>query len=119
MRKIWRAAKQYNVPRQMLQERINGCIIHRTNPGPKLYLSRVEETELAEFLVDTAKAGYGKSRKQLQTIATNVVHDKQPCRRVSNDWYYRFMQRLSHLTLRKGDPIANIRMDCMNEETMT
>ncbi|XP_065895961.1 uncharacterized protein [Dysidea avara] len=55
-------------------------------------------------------------------IATNVVHDKQrmsPSRRISNGWYYRFMQRQNHLTLHKGDPIANIRMDCMNEETMT
>ena len=60
MQKICRAAKQYNVPRQMLQDRTNGCVIHGTNPGPKPYLSRVEETELAEFLVDTAKAGYGK-----------------------------------------------------------
>ena len=120
--KIWRAAKQHNVPRQTLQDRINGRVVHGTNPGPKPYLSRVEETELAEFLVDTAKAGYGKSRKQVQMIATNVVHDKQrmsPSRRVSNGWYYRFMQRQNHLTLRKGDPIANIKINCMNEETMT
>ena len=88
--------------------------------GPKPYLSHVEETELAEFLVDTAKAGYGKSRKQVQMIAINVVHNKQRMsvsRRISNGWHYRFMQRQSHLMLCKGDPIANIRMDCMNEET--
>ena len=72
--------------------------------------------------MDTAKAGYGKSRKQIQTIVTNVVHDKDrisPDKRVSNGWYYRFMERQDHLTLQKGDPIANIKMDCMTEEKMT
>lgn len=119
---IYRAAKLYRVPRQTLQDRISGRVTHGTNPGPKPYLSHTEENELAEFLIDTAKAGYGKSRKQVQMIATNVAHDKErlsPSRRVSNGWYYRFMERQSHLTLRKGDPIANIRMECMNEETMT
>jgi len=49
-------------------------------------------------------------------IVTNVVHDKDRLSPVLNGWYYRFMKRLDHL---KGDPIANIRMDCMTEETMT
>ena len=80
-----------------------------------------EESEFAEFLVETAKAGYGKSRKQVKSIAENVVRDKGMLGRddtISNGWYYRFMERQSDLTLRKGDPIANVRMDCLNPETM-
>jgi len=38
--------------------------------GPQPYLSRKEE------LVETAKAGYGKSRQQIKTIAENVARDK-------------------------------------------
>ena len=30
--------------------------------GPSPYLTNVEETELANFLVDVPKAGHGKSR---------------------------------------------------------
>jgi len=55
-------------------------------------------------------------------IATNVAHDKErllPNKRVPNGWYYRFMKRQDSLTLCKGDPIANIRMDCLTKETMT
>ena len=37
-------------------------IEHGTKPGPSLYLTNVEETELANFLVDVPKAGRGKSR---------------------------------------------------------
>jgi len=29
------------------------------------------------------------------------------------------MERQGDLTLRKGDPIANVRMECLNENTMT
>ena len=39
--------------------RVSGRVIHGSNPGPKPYLSHVEENELAEFLVDTAKARLG------------------------------------------------------------
>ena len=55
--KILRAANQYNVPQQTLQDRISWRVIHRSNPGPKPYLSHAEENELTEFLVDTANAG--------------------------------------------------------------
>jgi len=56
---------------------------------------------------------------KIQMIATYVAHNKErlpPSNRISNGW---FMKGQDHLTLRKGDPIGNIRMDCMTEETMT
>ena len=84
-------------------------------PGPK---PREEENEFAEFLVETSKAGYGKSRKQVISIAENVAQDKGILgtdSKLSNGWYYRFMERQGDLTLRKGDPIANVRMECLNE----
>ena len=42
---------------------------HGTNPGPVPYLTNAEEVELAGFLVDVAKAGYGKSRRDIKWIA--------------------------------------------------
>ena len=42
-------------------DRVSGKLIHGTKPGPKPYQSPVEEKELANYLVDVAKAGYGKS----------------------------------------------------------
>ena len=102
---MWRATQQYNVLRQMLQDRITGQVAHGTNPGPKLYF---------RSLVDTAKAGYDKSRKQVQMIATNVRHiaiTKQK----SIEWFIlRVCGKAAPLTLHKGG-----RTDCMNEETMT
>ena len=37
---------------------------------------------------------------------------------ISNGCYYHFMERQSNLTLCKGNPIVNVRMDYINPETM-
>ena len=38
--------------------------------------------------------------------------------KVSDSWYTRFMTRHPSLSLRKGDPIANVRMECTDKDTM-
>ena len=70
------AAKQYGVPQQTLGDQVSGKVIHGTNPGPKPFLTAVEEKELSSFLVDIAKAGYGKTRKQIMDLAESVARDK-------------------------------------------
>ena len=65
---VLRAAKQYGAPRQTLGDRVSGKVIHGTNPGPKPFQTAVEEKELSSFLVDVAKAGYGKTRKQIMAF---------------------------------------------------
>ena len=69
---VLRAAKQFGVPQQTLGDR---KVVHGTNPGPKPFLTSVEE-ELLSFLVDVAEAGYGKTRKQIMGLAESVARDK-------------------------------------------
>ena len=76
---------------------------------------------MSTFLIEVAKAGYGKSRQQIKSLASNAAHDKgllSSGNKLSNGWYYRFMNRHQQLSLRKGDPTANVRMDSVNKETM-
>lgn len=67
-----------------------------------------------------AKAGYGKTRKQIKQLAESVVRDKGvvSIKKISDRWFRRFMARQPKLSLRKGDPTANVRMDCLNKKTM-
>ena len=61
-------------------------MVHGKNPSPKPYLVPAEENELSQFLVDVAQAGYGKTRRQVMTIAESVACDKgvlKPGRRIS------------------------------------
>ena len=118
---VLRAALEHGVPRQTLRDRVTGRVRHGSKPGPQPYLSSVEEEELSSFLIDVAKAGYGKNRKQIKSIAEAVARDKgriKTCNRISDGWFRRFMERQPKLSLRRGDPTANVRMDCVTKETM-
>ena len=54
-------------------------------------------------------------------LAESVAHDKGQMtgqKKISDGWFRRFMQRQPQLSLHKGDPMANVRMDCLTKETM-
>ena len=117
---ILHAARTHSVSRSTLQDRVHGKVTHGAQPGPRPYLAPAEEKELAMFVVDVAKAGYGKTRKQIKAIAENVAVEKGTIRskKVSNGWFNRFMDRHPTLSLQKGDAMANVRMECLNPDTM-
>ena len=70
------AVKQFGIPRQTLGDRLSGKVVHGMNPRPKPFLTTVEEKELSSCLVHAAKAGYGKTRKQILGLAESVTRDK-------------------------------------------
>jgi len=112
---ILRAAKQFGEPRQTLGDRVSGKVVHGTKPGQKPFLTSVEENELSTFLVDVAKAGYGKTRKQIMGMAESVARDRGRMtgqKKSQMGGSRRFMTRQPQLSLHKGDPTANVRMDC-------
>ena len=65
-------SKKHGVPKSTLHDRISGKVSHGDKPGPKPLLSAVEEGEFANFLVEVAQAGYGKTRKEVRYIAGSV-----------------------------------------------
>ena len=73
---IQRATRLHGVPRTTLRDRASGRVKHGKKPGPTPYLSVVEGKELASFITDVAKAGYGKSRQEIKRIAEDVASDK-------------------------------------------
>jgi len=86
---ILRAARTHGVPRTTLQDRVHGKVTHWARPGPRPYLAPAEEKELSMFIVEVAKAGYGKTRKQIKAIAENVAVEKGTIRskKHSNGWF--------------------------------
>ena len=66
-----------------MKDRISGRIVHGTKPGPQQYLSTEEEHDLAEHLVDVAAVGYGKTRKEVLSIAERVAKEKNLLRKDS------------------------------------
>ena len=89
------------VPRSTLKDRVTGRVTHGTKPGPRPYLTRNEEDILAQHLVQVAKIGYGKTRKQVNMIAENVAKKEGLLKRdrISNGWLRRFLERQSDISL--------------------
>jgi len=50
-----------------------------------------------------------------------AAHDKgKICNsQVSHGWFKRFLQRQPQLSYFRADPTANVRMDCLNKDTMS
>ena len=117
---INQAARDHGVPKTTLRDRLSGRVIHGSKPGPKPYLSSSEELELSSFIKESAKVGYGKTRKDVMIIAERVAKDKGTLRkeRISQGWWNRFMERQKDLSLRRGESISHVRMDAVNKETM-
>ena len=44
-----------------------------SKPGPRLYLKPNEENGLSEYLITSAKVGYGKTHRQNKCIAESVA----------------------------------------------
>ena len=80
-------------------------------------MSRVKETELAEFAIEAASVSCEQTRKQIMTIAENIAKDKGILQkdRISAD---KFMKRQNYLSLCKGDPAANDRMDVVTSQAI-
>jgi len=74
--RISQAAKDHGVPVSTLHDRISGKVSHGDKPGPKPLQSAVEEQQFSTFLVEFSKAGYGKTRKEVQSVGGRVAVDK-------------------------------------------
>ena len=116
---IKRAAEEHGVPRSTLHDRITGRIIHGKKPGPEPYLNKEEEKDLANFVEVVADIGFGKTKKQIKAMVEKTARDKNTLRKekISDGWFRRFLERQPHLSLRKGDRTAAIRMDAMKNQS--
>ena len=56
---------------------MSGKVTHGKRPGRKPYLDPDEETQLAEFIIECASVGYGKTRVEIMTIVENTACDKK------------------------------------------
>ena len=125
--KVGVAARTFNVPRTTLRNRVFGRVTHRKKPGPESYLKTAEEDELRDFLIEVSDYGYGRSRREIKQIVYETCKQKEKeekkkilkSNKISDGWFTKFIKRHDALSLRKGDPTAAIRMECLTKQRMT
>ena len=87
---INRAAMEHGVPPTTPKDCLSGRVKHGTKPGPKPYLSLEEEEELAHFLVNCSKMGYGKTQRQvLQMVEEIAIKKGVTIKKNVSDWWFR------------------------------
>ena len=115
-----RAASVFEVPPTTLKDRLSGRVRHGTNPGPKPYLTKQEEDELAEFLIKASTMGYGKSKREVLSIVKRTLEKKgsNVDDFIGEGWWMKFMKRHPRLSLRTSDPLSRVRRNAVTEENM-
>ncbi len=113
------AAIAHGVPRTTLMDRLSGRVIQGTKMGPKSYLTREEEKELVDFLVNCSKMGYCKTRAEVLRIVEAVMKKKGRLlgdHHISQGWWCRFRERWPEISLRKGDSFSTAREKMTSRE---
>ena len=88
-----------------------------TNPGPRSYVSNDEESELADFLLEYAKIGYGKTRRYIKCIVESYLQ-KSKCKMMKQWVVGKISQKKSSASLRAGDATSNVRMDALSKTNL-
>ena len=121
-----RAALEYGVPKTTLKDRIAGRVIHGKKPGRVGYLTQEEEQELVDFLTESCKLGYGKTRREVINIVKRVVEKKKKDKENSQcnvkfngeGWWNKFMERHPKLSLRASDSLSQSRANAVNQDSI-
>ena len=72
-------------------------------------------------MIQISTIGYGRSRRDVMNIAEAVAKQKGLLRKskITQGWWREFLKRQDDLSLQRGDNTANVRMDAVNEDTIT
>ncbi|KAF2881314.1 hypothetical protein ILUMI_24858 [Ignelater luminosus] len=113
--KIREASRRYGVPRRTLQDRLHGRVPEKpTRMGPETILSKEEEQELVDWMINMAKCGFPlKKDDLLNTVHTIIKEDerKNPFKngRPGRKWYNLFLKRNPQLAHRTAENISKRR----------
>ena len=110
-------SRNFGVPRTTLRDRISGRVEHGAKSGPTPYLTEKEDQELASFLRQASRIGYGKTKKEVLAIVQKRVEKKgHPMKKFNGEgWWQRFMSRHERLSLRTADPLSKARADALTQ----
>ena len=90
---IRKAAKEYDIPKSTIADRISGRVLMGAVSGPNKYLNVQQEEELVHFLLECASIGYPRSRQSVIGMVERVLIDCGIQRTVTHGWWESFCHR--------------------------
>ena len=115
---VRRAAKQYEVPRTTLRDRLDGRVDLNAKPGRKALLSDTEEKKLIDYASYRAQLGIGFGKNSFLKYAANLAKKyRKPFKNSypSNRWWQALQKRhKKKISLRQPEGTASVRHQCMD-----
>ena len=106
---VRRAHQEFGVPKSTLYDRVSGRVQEGAVSGPQAYLTKEEEDELVHFLVECARFGFPRTRKQVIAIAQSVASQRHSGVEVSSGWWQSFRHRHPEIVLRNPEALSRAR----------
>lgn len=104
-----------------MQSRINGKVAYDRHKGPSPILTKSEETQLGDWVIEMCKRGFGISKSEfLQTVKIFLDKDglSTPFKnnKPGNKWYRGYMKRNPQVRLRQAIPLEKKRARITQED---
>mmetsp|Transcript_1008 Transcript_1008/g.2093 ORF Transcript_1008/g.2093 Transcript_1008/m.2093 type:complete len:232 (+) Transcript_1008:436-1131(+) len=112
-KKVSDAAAKFKVPEQSLRDRVQGRVALRARSGPKSFLSREEENEIVDKLLESQKDGKLVGKPDVEDMVMDIVSDgrqhpfkdRQGKKKPGSRWWRSFFSRHPEVSL--GDRIPS------------
>ena len=119
---IKKAARLNGVPETTLRKRISGAVdVDCVKSGPNPMFTLEQEARLVDHVTMLAKVGYGYTRGELCSLATEYAIDLELRSRdnpLSLQWYRSFIQRWPNLAVKKPRTLSLARAKATSEDAV-
>jgi len=99
----------FNTLKSTLVDRITGRVVHGTKSGPETMLTPENEEQLAAYLIDVSKQGYGKSRDVMATAIAKKRGKIIKGGSLSKKWWQDFLKRHPEISTRASQNFGLVR----------
>ncbi|WAR08421.1 hypothetical protein MAR_018379 [Mya arenaria] len=121
---VYKASREYGVPESTLRDRTLGQQPTGDLPyaGPGPLFSKNEESQPVEHVAYMARIGYGYSRQEFMSLATDYAISLK--KKIEMDsplapsWFNGFRKRNPEVTMTKPQKLSVIRAKCTSEEVL-
>ena len=118
------AGNLYNVPVETLRRRVTGKVDLDCRPGPPTVLTKEEESQIAQYLIQMSEMGYGLTKEAVMHMVYTYVTKCQRQNPFANEtagrwWFQGFKSRHPNLTIRMPQPLSHARAISGNKENIS